>query len=179
MSDDAATEAAAVEAAAADEAALDLTPRPPLAKARSGSRGKRWVSIGLLIAVVAAGGVIVGKFLTDAIDYFCTLDELDVRDGCSTGGRLRVLGTVEEGSVESKDGTTTFTIADKGRTLDVRYRGVPAGMFAECQPVVVHGVLNADGVFEGDNIDVRHDNEYTEAHPDRVTEDGRSPMCTQ
>lgn len=165
-----------VAAGSPDEAALDLTPRPPLAPARSTTRGKRWVSIGLLIAVVAAGGVIVGKFLTDAIDYFCTIDELDVRDGCSTGGRLRVMGVVEQGTVESRDGTTTFTIADQGQSLDVRYRGVPAGMFAECEPVVVHGVLGADGVFEGDNIDVKHDNEYAEAHPDRV-DDGTAPNC--
>ena len=122
--------------------------------------------------------MIVGKFLTDAIDYFCTLDELDVRDGCSTGGRLRCRH--RRGGFGGEQGRHHHLHdADKGRTLDVRYRGVPAGMFAECQPVVVHGVLNADGVFEGDNIDVRHDNEYTEAHPDRVTEDGRSPMCTQ
>lgn len=169
---------AAPPAPSDDPGALDLTPRPPLAPARGGARGKRWLSIALLIVVVAAGGVIVGKFLTDAIDYFCTIDELDERDGCSTGGRLRVMGVVEEGSVESRDGTTTFTITDEGLSLPVRYRGVPAGMFAECEPVVVHGVLNADGVFEGDNIDVKHDNEYAEAHPDRV-DDGTAPNCAR
>lgn len=156
---------------------LDLSPRAPLPSRPARRGAKRWISIGVLIAVVAAGGVIVTRFLTDAIDYFCTLDELGERDGCMEGARIRVLGTVEEGSVEQVDGNrTNFTIVDGERRLAVRFRGVPAGMFAECEPVVVHGILAADGAFDGDSLDVKHDNEYAEANPDRV-DDGTAPNC--
>ncbi|MGA1244862.1 MAG: cytochrome c maturation protein CcmE, partial [Ilumatobacteraceae bacterium] len=54
--------------------------------------------------------------------------------------------------------------------LPVRYDGEPGGIFKECIPVVVHGVVQ-NGVFLGDRIEVKHSNEYVADNPDRVDED--------
>ena len=74
-------------------------------------------------------------------------------------------GTVDEGSVATLDGVTDFTISFNGVTVPVHYSGQPGGIFKECEPVVVHGELVRDGVFAGDDVEVKHSNEY----------DGREP----
>jgi cytochrome c-type biogenesis protein CcmE len=154
---------------------LDLSPRP-VTEAREARRGgRRWFPIVVLAGVLVAGGVIVTQFLRSAVDYYCNVDEIGVRDGCDTGRRLRVQGVVDEGSVAAAGGATTFTISFGGASLDVRYRGEPGGMFAECEPVVVHGRIGDDGVLAGDSIEVKHSNEYVEQNPARV--DDRGPSC--
>lgn len=155
---------------------LDVSPRPvaPRKPARTG--GRKWAPIAIIVLVLAAGGVIVTQFLRSAVDYYCNVDEIGVRDGCDADRRLRVQGVVDEGTVEFAAGHTTFTISFDGAVLGVRYRGQPTGMFAECEPVVVHGRIGDDGVLLGDNIEVKHSNEYVEENPDRV--DGSGPNCT-
>lgn len=130
----------------------------------------------VLVLVIVAGGVMVTQFLSSAIDYYCNVDEIGVRDGCDGERRLRVQGTVEEGSLQTDAARTTFSISFNGATLPVSYQGAPGGIFQECIPVVVHGRLAGD-VFEGDRIEVRHSNEYAEDHGDRIDEAG-SPACS-
>jgi hypothetical protein len=96
----------------------------------------------------------VTQFLSSAIDYYCNVDEIGVRDGCDAERRLRVQGTVEEGSLQSDAGLTTFTISFNGSHRARGLQGAPGGIFQECIPVVVHGRLVGD-VFEGDRIEVR------------------------
>ncbi len=124
----------------------------------------------MLGIVVVAGAVIVTKFLGSAIDYYCNADEIGVRDGCEEGRRLRVQGTVAADSVATEGGITTFTIVFADAAVPVRYEGEPGGIFAECEPVVVHGRF-VDGVFQGDQIEVKHSNEYAAENPDRVDAD--------
>jgi cytochrome c-type biogenesis protein CcmE len=125
----------------------------------------------LIVALVlVAGGVIVTQFLRSAVDYYCNVDEIGSRSGCERGRRLRVQGTVDEGSVSSADGITTFTISFAGATLPVEYEGEPGGIFEECQPVVVHGELVGD-TFHGDRVEVKHSNEYVAENADRLDPD--------
>jgi cytochrome c-type biogenesis protein CcmE len=81
---------------------------------------------------------------------------------------------VDEGSVSHDAGYTSFVISFGGQSLGVRYRGEPGGMFAECEPVVVHGRIGDDDVLQGDSIEVKHSNEYVEENPDRVS---AGPSC--
>jgi len=145
---------------------LDLSPREGSAPARS---RRRWVPLVVLALVLAAGGVIVTQFLRSAVDYYCNVDEVvaGTRSGCEPGRRLRVQGTVDQGSVATADGITTFTISFAGATLPVEYAGQPGGLFEECQPVVVHGELTG-GTFHGDRVEVKHSNEYVADNADRV-----------
>jgi len=147
---------------------MDLSPRTTVdAPPATTPPGRRWVAIAVLALVLVAGGVIVTQFLRSAVDYYCNVDELGSRDGCESGRRLRVQGTVDAGTVDTTDGVTSFTISFGGVTMPVRYDGQPGGIFEECQPVVVHGEL-VDGRFEGDRVEVKHSNEYEAENAERL-----------
>jgi cytochrome c-type biogenesis protein CcmE len=165
--------------------AFDLRPREVAAPAVARRRGKKWPAIAVLVLVIAGGGVLVSKFLSSAIDYYCNVDEIGVKDGCDAGGRLRVQGNVEEGSVTHDGVITSFVIEFNGVSLPVRYDGDPGGIFQECIPVVVHGRVEettaTDGtvsrVFDGDHVEVKHSNEYEAANKDRL--DQAQDACSQ
>lgn len=145
----------------------DLTPRPV---DDSGSRpSRRILPLIVLALVVAAGGVILTQFLTSAVDYYCNADEIGQRSGCDEERRLRIQGTVTDGSVAVERGVTSFTIAFNDVTVPVHYEGEPGGIFKECIPVVVHGQFDR-GVFRGDRVEVKHSNEYVAVNSDRLTE---------
>jgi cytochrome c-type biogenesis protein CcmE len=156
----------------------DLTPRPVN---ESGSRrSRRILPMIVLAAVLAAGGVILTQFLTSAVDYYCNADEIGQRAGCDEDRRLRIQGTVEDGTVAVERGVTSFVITFNQVSVPVRYDGEPGGIFKECIPVVVHGQFD-QGVFRGDRVEVKHSNEYVAVNSDRLTEaeyEGCAPGST-
>jgi cytochrome c-type biogenesis protein CcmE len=144
----------------------DLAPRP-VAEASGSPRKRRWLPTVVVAGVLVAGGFIVTQFLTQAIDYYCNVDELGVREGCDGDRRLRVQGMVEQDSLRSEGIDTTFLISFGGRSIEVRYAGDPGGIFQECIPVVAHGRV-IDGVLESDRIEVKHSNVYEAENADRL-----------
>jgi cytochrome c-type biogenesis protein CcmE len=147
---------------------MDLSPRAPVDPTGSKPKAKRkWLPMLVLALVVVAGGVILTQFLTSAVDYYCNVDEVGSRDGCDEGRRIRLQGTVDEGSVEKVANTTVFTISYNGETIPVVYDGEPGGIFKECIPVVVHGVIE-DGELSGDRVEVKHSDEYVAVNDERV-----------
>ena len=157
---------------------MDLSPRvDQAAPAPPRRRGKRWPAILVLALVIGGGVVIVTQFLSNAIDYYCNVDEVGTKDGCEAGRRLRIQGNVVEGSVAQDGDATLFDIEFNGVTMPVRYdAGDPGGIFQECVPVVVHGRFE-DGTFVGDDIEVKHSNEYEAANQDRL--DQASNACQE
>jgi cytochrome c-type biogenesis protein CcmE len=154
---------------------LDLSPRP--VSARQQRKRRPWPAIIVLLLVVATGGIVLTKFLTSAIDYYCNVDEIGTKSGCESGRRLRIQGVVDEGSVENDGVTTKFDMSFGGETLPVTYDGEPGGIFKECIPVVVHGILS-DGVFLGDRVEVKHSNDYKADNPDRVEDEASAAEGT-
>lgn len=148
---------------------MDLTPRTsevnaPLAPRK---RNTKWGYVAVLVVIVVAGGTIVTKFLTSAIDYYCNVDEIGSRDGCEPGRRIRVQGTVEQGSLKSVNNSTNFVMIFNEKTIQVVYEGDPGGIFQECIPVVAQGRLVGD-VFEATRIEVKHSNTYAADNEDRL-----------
>ncbi|HSL73649.1 MAG TPA: cytochrome c maturation protein CcmE [Ilumatobacteraceae bacterium] len=157
---------------------LDLSPRDPVDPARSPSKRRRnWLPMLVLGLVVVAGGVILTQFLTSAVDYYCNVDEVGVRAGCDEDRRIRLQGTVDEGSVAKVASATVFTITFNDATMPVRYDGEPGGIFKECIPVVVHGVIR-DGELLGDRVEVKHSNEYVAVNDERVA-DAQEAGCDE
>jgi cytochrome c-type biogenesis protein CcmE len=148
---------------------MDLTPRPADDVTPKVRRKRRWLPMTLIAASLIGGGVVVTQFLTSAIDYYCNVDEIGVREGCDSERRVRVQGVVEQGSVREEDGATVFTLEFNGKTLDVTYQGDPGGIFQECISVVAHGRIAPAG-FDSDRIEVRHSNQYVEKNEDRLDE---------
>lgn len=131
-----------------------------------------------VIALVLVGGaVIVSQFLTSAIDYYCNVDEVGVREGCEAGRQLRVQGTVDRGSLTSVGGATSFSLSFNNKTIHVVYSGQPGGIFQECIPVVAQGRL-VGGIFEAVRIEVKHSNEYVAANKDRIAM-AEAKACSQ
>jgi cytochrome c-type biogenesis protein CcmE len=144
---------------------MDLSPRAEIDPAAPPKRKRNIVPILVLALVIVAGGVIVTQFLNTAVDYFCNVDEVGVRDGCEEDRRVRLQGTVDEGTVVQTSGLTTFTMTYNDSTIAVEYDGIPGGIFRECIPVVVHGEIE-NGVLHGDNIEVKHSDEYVAENSD-------------
>jgi cytochrome c-type biogenesis protein CcmE len=136
---------------------MELTPR---AEPSAANRRRLFPAV---IAGVAA------MFLTSSIDYYCNVDEIGVREGCDDTRRVRVQGTVDEGSLEQRMNTTAFVMSFNGASLPVIYDGEPGGIFQECIPVVAHGRV-VDGVLLATRIEVKHSNEYEAENAERITE---------
>jgi cytochrome c-type biogenesis protein CcmE len=148
----------------------DLTPRTspddPIVPGRTRRNLVPMIVLGL---VLVAGGVIVTQFLRSAVDYYCNVDEVGVRDGCDPDRRIRLQGTVDEGSIEQAGNATLFSISFNDATIAVRYDGEPGGIFKECIPVVVHGVIE-DETLMGDRVEVKHSDEYVAVNDERVAD---------
>lgn len=150
---------------------MDLSPREVVPTAPRG-RKKPWFAYAVLVLVLVVGGVVVAKFLTSALDYYCNVDEIGEKDGCDEGRNIRIQGTVEKDSVDSSTVTTRFVITFNGASMPVELGSKPTGLFQECIPVVVTGkVLRAaDGsrYFAGEEVIVKHDNEYDAENEERI-----------
>ena len=157
----------------------DLTPRTSADNAPLAPRKRKttWTAIAVLVVIVVAGGVIVSQFLTSAIDYYCNVDEVGVKQSCSGDRSLRIQGTVEKGSLVKADTQTRFTIAFNGKQLPVVYDGDPGGKFQECIPVVVRGRLSGE-TFLGNEVEVKHSNEYAAKNKARL-DSADSAACPQ
>ena len=143
---------------------MDLTPRP--VEDRPATRKRRWAPVVVVVLALLAGGVVVTKFLTSAIDYYCNVDEVGVRSGCDGTRRIRIQGIVVKDSLMRSDGATTFGMEWNEKSVKVAYQGDPGGVFQECIPVVAHGRM-VNGTFESDRIEVKHSNQYVEKNKSR------------
>lgn len=159
---------------------MDLTPRPVTdAESRAQNQRRRWAPMVIVALALVAGGVVVSQFLTSAIDYYCNVDEVGVRDGCVGQRRIRVQGIVVENSLKQTNGVTEFSLVFHDKTLRVQYQGDPGGVFQECIPVVAHGRV-VDGVFDSDRIEVKHTNQYVEKNKTRFDEATKeTAACSQ
>jgi cytochrome c-type biogenesis protein CcmE len=154
---------------------MDLSPREVAEK--STKRRRRWAPIAIVVFAVVAGGFVVTQFLTNAIDYYCNVDEIGQRDGCEEDRRLRIQGVVVEDSLRKENGSTTFELSFNNEVLPVTYLGDPGGIFQECIPVVAHGRLT-NGVFDSNRIEVKHSNEYQSKNEVRLDEaDEQAAAC--
>ena len=147
-------------------AGLDLSPRTPLTAARRKPK-RRWGAIAVLAVVVLVGAFVVTRFLGSALDYYCNADEVGVKSSCSGDRSLRVQGTVQKGSLVKLATQTVFVIGFNGVSLPVVYDGDPGGKFQECIPVVVRGRMK-DGTFQGNELEVKHSNQYQAKNADRI-----------
>lgn len=162
---------------------MDLSPREVVPTAPGRKRKRPLLALGVLLAVILAGGVLVVKFLTSAVDYYCNVDEIGFKDGCDVGRQIRIQGVVDKGSVTEAGEGVEFVISYNGESMPVVVGSEPTGIFQECIPVVVSGRVTDTGdglLFEGDEVIVKHDNEYDAEHEDRIDEaDDEAAACSQ
>lgn len=162
---------------------MDLSPREVVPTAKGRPRKRPWFAIGVLAVVLIGGGVLVFQFLTSAIDYYCNVDEIGSKDGCDVGRNIRIQGVVEQGSVAQDGEGVEFVITFNGESMPVVVGSQPSGLFQECIPVVVRGKVTETEngrLFEGDEVIVKHDNQYDAENKDRIDKaNDEAAACSQ
>jgi cytochrome c-type biogenesis protein CcmE len=78
------------------------------------------------------------------------------------GRTFRIGGLVQEGTVKREpDGLTVrFTVTDTAQSIPVVYKGILPDLFKEGRGCVAQGKLNADGVFQAEQVLAKHDENY-------------------
>jgi cytochrome c-type biogenesis protein CcmE len=128
-----------------------LAPLPP--------RGRRW---GLLLGVAIVVGVIAYiafSSVGNALVYYVTPTELMARDDPS-GETVRLGGLVKPGSIQGEAPDLTFILTDGTTEITVRALAAPTRSFREGVGAVVEGQLDSDGLFEANEVIVKHDENY-------------------
>lgn len=126
-------------------------------------RGRRGIAVAGVLLVLAAFVYLLSGSIGNNLVYFLTPGELAARGTGAVDEPVRLGGLVKAGTVEwNADALDLrFVIQDSiGGEIPVRAHDTPPPMFREGQGVVVEGRLTAAGVFEADNLMVRHSNEY-------------------
>ena len=122
----------------------------------------------LVVLVLVGAGFVAVQFLNNATLYYRNADEA-VREKASLGTRrFRVQGTVQDGVHQVGSGEVDFSIAFNGVAIAVHHQGDPPELFKAGVPVVLEGRWQGD-FFASDRILIKHDENYIEQHPDRVS----------
>lgn len=130
------------------------TALPPPARRRAW--GPWLVLVGLLaiVAWLAFSGV------GNALVYYLTPTELAARGEAAVGDTVRLGGLVLPGSVSGAATDLTFVLTDGETEITVHSTVAPTSSFREGAGAVVTGSLRTDGVFEADELLVKHDENY-------------------
>lgn len=113
------------------------------------------------LVAVSVLGLLAASGLGDSLVYYRTPSE--AASAASEGGRIRLGGMVQPGSVVSDGGTVRFVLTDGAADVAVIHQGDPSGVFQEGQGALVEGTFGQDGVFRSDFLVVKHSNEYRSA----------------
>lgn len=127
-------------------------------------RRPRLATLAALGLVVGAFVALVGVSLTSALVYYVTPTEL--RSNPATGN-VRLYGVVQPGSVRWDEGASTlsFQVSDGTTSMAVASRSLPTGLFRDGIGVVLAGRLTAQGVFQADEVLVKHSEVYQPLRP--------------
>ncbi len=121
------------------------------------------------VAVLGIAGFLISQALSSSLVYFILPSEYQKDTASFDGRRVRLGGLVEAGSVSFNEEQLhlTFKITDGIAGYQVQYDGAPPDMFMENGGVVIEGKFD-HGVFIGDNLLVKHSEDYhppPEGHP--------------
>ncbi len=78
------------------------------------------------------------------------------------GQRIRVGGMVEKGSVQRSEDSldVRFKVTDYQHSVTVVYAGILPDLFREEQGIIALGQMNAQGLFQADEVLAKHDENY-------------------
>lgn len=124
-----------------------------------GAGARRWRLAVVVAVTLAAVAVLAVAGLNHSLVYYRTPTEL-VNDHGLVGKQVRVGGLVQPGSLRRDGQTVTFILTDGATDLPVRFTGAINGVFAPGRDALVDGRLSPAGVFDGDELMVKHDNSY-------------------
>ena len=120
--------------------------------------------IGLAVVVAGAIGLMVALDPGEGVLEYVYVDQVTAEPARFEGRTFKVHGTVVEGSVKSKKGTTgdyRFVVEHKGQRLAVHYTDIPPDTFEEGGEVILTGRLDAEGdTFESEEMSAKCPSKY-------------------
>jgi cytochrome c-type biogenesis protein CcmE len=130
------------------------------------SNSKRGRRLGLLAAaviVLSGFAYLLQGGITENLVFFRTPGEVLAMGDDIVGDPIRLGGQVVPGTVEwdAEAIELRFRLQDEtGQSIEVHASKAPPQMFTEGIGVIVEGKLTEAGIFESDNLMVKHSNEY-------------------
>jgi len=126
--------------------------------------------VGGLLIVGLLGYLVVSGFNQNTMVYYKTVSEVKAEAEDLYGKGVRLGGIVVEGSLKQTSKTLdySFTIADEGGEIQVRYHGVLPDIFKEGNDVLVEGKAHPEGYFEANHVFTKCPSKYEgEVYEDR------------
>lgn len=124
------------------------------------------------LAVVAAGGLLIGNNLQESVSFFRRPSELKTLSAQALAQPMRLGGVVMPGSLKRHSGSILkeFVMFEKDTGVRVRYRGILPDLFQEGKPALAEGHF-VGTVFEAKSVVAKHDENYTPAEMKGVRPD--------
>ncbi len=137
-------------------------------------RQRLFIVLLVLVGVGAAVGLTTYA-MRENINLFYPPAEI-VAGKVPIGKKMRAGGMVVKGSLQRDPNSlkVAFTITDFNANVKVEYTGILPDLFAEGQGVVANGVLDANGVFQANEVLAKHDEKYMP--PEVKSSLGKPPM---
>jgi cytochrome c-type biogenesis protein CcmE len=134
-------------------------------------RQKRLMFIVLGIVILSTAIGLILYALQNNVSLYFTPTQVYNREA-PQDRNFRIGGMVVEGSVKrQQDGlTVNFDVTDTAKTMHVRYKGILPDLFKEGKGVVAHGTVDAENVFQADEVLAKHDENYNAAEVVRALE---------
>ncbi len=125
---------------------------------------KRKKRLYIILAIVFGAGLAVGLTmyaLSQNINLFYSTTQ--VADGeAPVGTRMRVGGMVVKNSIKRSPDSlrVQFDITDYGKPVTVVFEGILPDLFREDQGILAQGKMDAQGIFQADEVLAKHDENY-------------------
>ncbi len=102
-------------------------------------------------AIIISVSYLIFTGVSESGVYYLKIDELKKGVPSTYKQKVRVSGTVVEGSIDNKvDGRLTFSITDGTESINVKYSGIVPDIFRDGVEAVVEGSYNPDNSFDAD-----------------------------
>ncbi|MGI8748145.1 MAG: cytochrome c maturation protein CcmE [Deinococcus sp.] len=111
-------------------------------------------------ALLGLLGFIVFGNIGKSLEYFVTPTEYHAQPAEYSGRTVRLGGLVKAAKYDRQTLRLHFTITDYGASYPVSYQGAVSELFKENQGVVVRGAFDPSGVFQANELLVKHSEEY-------------------
>jgi cytochrome c-type biogenesis protein CcmE len=134
-----------------------------LADARRGGLNLKFVIGGLFLVVIVAALMVQATMTTGA--YYMTVDEINQAGASLVGERVRVSGSVVDGSEDwtPQEVTLRFKIAgEDGAQLPIVFYGPRPDNFQRAASAIVEGQLLPDGSFQAESLLLKCPSRYEE-----------------
>ncbi len=112
------------------------------------------------VVLAAILGIIIFGNLSKSLEYFVTPTEYQAQMSTYAGRTIRLGGLVRNAKYDRQTLRLSFTVTDFGASYPVSYQGAVSDLFKENQGVVVRGAFDKTGVFEANELLVKHSEEY-------------------